>query len=529
MPRGIARQKPFEFFVNSTGVNQDDGILRLTPASAVNIENMHPNKTGEYTTHNGGYIEFSDEIAGGSALEGLKLYRDDTGDTAFLAVSNGSIYNINTSTGAVTSTITSSNTAGNIVDFAPFKGSMYFAEKSMTPEFWTGSGSSSPVAAFPIVIGSDTYDYPSLIATHANRTIYGNFHYGTPYPSHLAIFDDLDPTTLTSGVNDTDGAIIQVNPGDGDPLTALKSKYVPSLGESILICFKAGSVWALTGTTPSTFSIQSINQSWGCLNPKCAVDLGQDIVFMDKNNVYSLTTAAASGTLQPETLGAKRVQETLKTMNLTATDSAFVVHLPFRFEVWFCIPTGASTVPDTILVYNYKHKDINEAKWVIRTGMSATCGAVLDASLYTGDDEGFINNWFSTSTYKETGYGWEYHIPFYDFEARGQYKRIVELYAHFRVRRETTITFQYNWKIGGNNTQKTLSRVLGGSLTSYGTAVYGTDSYSTQDDIRVVQIPIRGNGALLDLKLSGTTDVVGLDFLGVSGVVEYGDFIKRWN
>jgi hypothetical protein len=97
------------------------------------------------------------------------------------------------------------------------------------------------------------------------------------------------------------------------------------------------------------------------------------------------------------------------------------------------------------------------------------------------------------------------------------------------VRRETTITFQYAWSIGGNNTSKTLSKTLSGSLVSYGTAVYGTDSYSTQDEIRVIPVPIKGNGALFELKLSGTNDVVGVDFLGVSGVVEYGDFIKRYN
>lgn len=529
MPRGVARQKPFEFFLNNQGVNQDDGILRLTPAAALNIENMHPDKTGEYTSHNGGYSEFSDEIESGATVEGLKLYRGDDGATAFLAVANGKIIEINSSTGAVTGTISTNNTSGNLVNFAPFKGSMYFAEKTMTPEFWTGSGASSPVAGFPITLGADTYDYPSLAATHANRTIYGNFHYGTLYPSHIAIFDDLDPTTITIGVNDTNGAIIQVNPGDGDYLTALKSKYVPSLGQSILICFKSSSIWALVGTTPATFEVQSINPSWGCLNSNCAVDVGQDIVFMDKNNIYSLTTAAASGTLQHQTLGSQKVQDTLKTMNLGATNKAWVVHQPFRFEVWFGIPTGASSEVDTILVYNYKHKDKNEAKWVIRTGMSATCAEVFNAGLYTGDEDGFINNWFRSSQYKVVGYGWEYHLPFYDFDARSQYKRIIECYGHFKVRRQTTFTFTYNWKIGGNNTTKTVTRTLPGSSAVYGAAVFGTDSYATQDEIRVVPIPVLGNGALFDLKVSGTNGVVGSDFLGVSGVVEYGDFIKRYN
>jgi hypothetical protein len=318
MPRGVARQKPFEFFVNSKGVNQDDGVLRLTPASAENIENMHPGKTGEYTTHNVGYDEFSDEIESGAALEGLFLFQDDDGTTAFVAVANGKIKEINSGTGAVDGTISTSNTSGNLVDFAPFKGSLYIVEEGMSPEVWTGPGTSaSSASGVPITVGADTYDNPSLVGTHANRLIYGNFNGSTKYPSHLAIFDDLDPTTITIGSNDTNGAIIQINPGDGDPLTALKSKYIPSLSESILICFKKNSTWALSGTTPDTFKVDTVNSSWGCLNPRCAVDFGQDIAFMDKKNIYSLTTAAASGTLQPEALGSMKVQETLQEMNLT--------------------------------------------------------------------------------------------------------------------------------------------------------------------------------------------------------------------
>ena len=530
MPTGVARQKTFEFFVNSKGINENDGILRLTPESAVSIINMHPTKTGEFTTHNCGYSEFSDQLESGADIDGVALFKSDSGATSFMVATNGKVLDVNTSTGALTGTITSANTAGEIVTFAPFKGSMYFAEETMEPNVWSGSGASSTASGFPKTIGSDTYSKPSLVATHANRVIYGNFNGSTKYPSHLLIYDDLDPTTITTATtNDTNGAVIQINPGDGDALTALKSKFVPALGESILICFKSASVWALTGTTPTTFAVLSINPSWGCLNSRCAVDLGQDIVFMGRNNIYSLTTAAASGTLQPETLGSKMVQETLSTLNLSAADKAYAVHLPFRHEVWFGIPTGASTTVDTILVYNYRHKDINEPKWIIRKNMDATCGVVKDADFYTGDGSGYLNVWFGSSKYKEVAYPWEYHIPFYDFGQRGQYKRIVELFAHFRVRRETTITFEYSWKIGGNNTRRTTDRTLSGSLVVYGTAVYGTSQYSTSDAIRVIKIPVVGNGALFDLTLTGTNGDVGLDFIGVSGVAEYGDFIKRYN
>lgn len=532
MPRSAKRDRPFEFFLNQKGVNENDGIFRMDPNAAEYIQNMHPTKTGEYSSHAQGNENHSSELESGARVDAIFTYKDDDGTFYFPTAVNGKVLNINPGTGANDGTVTTSNSAGNLVDFETFKGNLYIAEESMEPEIWTGTGTATPSTAIPATVGSDTYSKPTLVTRYENRLVYGNFYGSTKYPSHIAILDDLASDTLTTATtNDTDGAIIQVSPGDGQELTALISKYLPGSNSVVLLCFKEASIWALSGNTPTTFQISQVNQSFGCLNHNCVVEVGSDIFFIDQNNIYSLTTAFQSGTLQPDVAGSQRVQETLKDMNISqAKEKAWAVHLKGRQEVWFGIPTGSSTEVDTIVVYNYRNKQEGSDPWIIRKGMSATCATVFEEVLYSGTNVGYVRKWFSASQYAGVGMSWIYRLPFYDFESRGQYKRIHELYCHLRVRATTQITVKTTWMIGGNETTKTLPYTISSNAgATWGSFTWGSGYWGGGSDVVVKKIKVFGDGALCQLEVSGTTTTVGVDFLGWSGVVNFGDWIRRYN
>lgn len=525
--------KPFAFTVNVEGTNKEDGVFRIQPSSAELIQNLHPNKAGEYTAYNQGNIDYSPQLESGARIDSLGSFTNDSGSAYFVCATNGKVLNINISTGANDGTITTSNTPNYPVDFQAFKGSLYIVEKSMDPEKWTGSGSATSASGWPIVVGGDTYEKPSMVEAYANRLVFGNFNGSTKFPSHIAISNDLSPETFTLSPTSTatNGAVVQISPGDGQHLRAMRSIYIPSEANSYLILFKDKSIYAFTGNSPETFNLSIVSSSFGALNNNCVATVGSDLIFIDRQNIYSLSGATQSGTLQPVAIGSEKVQDILSTLNQGSSDKAWVMHIPSKYEVWFGIPTGSSTEVNTILVYNYrKAEKEGQHVWIVRTGMSATCATEYMGTLYTGNTTGYMQKWFTKSNYNGTGYNWIYRYPFYNFGTEAQNKRIVECFGYFLIRKNTTVNVRVTWRLGGNNITKTFTRTLvmnEGSL--YGTARYGAAVYGTPGGLlKKIKLPIVGNGEQVQIEISGTTDTLGPTFLGIGGLVEFGGYSRSY-
>lgn len=529
MPRRSSSTKPFAFFFNHEGLDDTDGEFIAQPSAADAIVNMHRAKRGEWSAYNQGYGNLGSALESGARIDSLAQYKSAAGDSYLLAAVNGKIKSLNTTTGAVLSELSTAFTTEDIVDFETFKGSVYAVSNGLVPQKWAGAGSMSAAGGWPVTNGAESYTNPTLVEQHANRLVFSG---DSDYGSHVIISNDLAPETftLTPVSTDINGAIIQVAPGDGENVTCMRSIDLPALGVQSLLIWKDKSVYALDGRTPATFSLRIVNKYSGCLNNRCAVQVGTDFVFLDEHNVYSLTTATQSGTLQPKAIGSRNVQNVLRGLNVAAKDKCWGVYLKDRDEVWFGICTGSNTEVDTILVYSLPRDEQEVNNWSIRNGFPSapTCALLFDKTLFTGAANGFVNKWFSSSTYAGTGINYTYRYPFYNFNSEAQGKRIIELYAWFLLIGPETVSFKTEWRNGGNNNQKTIAKTISQATGDavYGAApgagVYGTSYFSTAQGILVKQkLPVYGNGDQLQLTMSGTTGNTGPQFLGFSGLVDF--------
>lgn len=536
MPRKAKKQKPFNFFQNFGGIDEDSGVFTIQPSAAELIQNLHVDKYGQFTSHDQGASDFGGAYESGNRIDSIHSYKTDTGSDFIIIGTNDKFIRIDPTNGVSSGTINSSKTAAKPGDVQNFKGDAYLVEETMVPEVWTGTGSSTAVSGIPLTVGSDVYDKPSLVETYANRLVYANFHGTTKYPSHIAISDDLAPDTFTIGTNTTDAAVIQVNPGDGEELTALKTVYVPALDQNYLLCFKEDSVYAVSGTTPNPsgdlFQVIKINGSYGAVNNRSVVEVGADIYFIGNKNIYSLATSTQSGNLQPNVLGNAMVAETLRDMNVTQKSKCWAVHLPFREEVWFGIPTGSATEVDKVLVYKYDSDNQKQPLWTVRTGMDITAAHVYEGTLYTGTSDSHLDTWFNHSQYDGTGYNWVYRYPYFDFGTANQYKRITDLDLYFKLRANQTVTVKTKWRMGGNDIQKSYSKTITvPSDTTWDNFNWDEASWASESGgtLKRIRIPVIGNGEQFQLEVSGTTASTGITFLGAKGIVEFGDFIRRYN
>lgn len=528
--------KPFIFFTNNKGVDQYSGVMLIDPTSADKLENMHSSSIGQWSSYNQGFSHLTTQLESGATVDSMGWFTTDSGVDHTLAVVNGKVYPFDPATGALSATISSSFVAGERVDFETFKGTVYACSKSLTTQKWSGSGSMAGTSLFPLTVGSNVFDKPTIVEKFNNRLCYANFNGTTVFPSHIAVTDDTTSEGMTlTGTNDANGLVAQVAPGDGQSITAIKSLLLPISNTTILVIFKDRSIYALGGNTFNTFQVYTLNNNYGCLNNRCVVQVGQNLMFMDLNNIYNLTTLEQNGTVQPKVIGSIQVQNTLATLNLSAKDAAWVQHFPQRREVWFAIPTGSNTVADTIIVYHYDQNSEGDIQntWSTKTigfgtGESyGACPLLYKTTFLTGDTAGFINTWFNTSTYNGVSVNWTYRYPYYNFGSQLTNKQLRECYAWFLASAEASLTFTAEWRGGGNNTKKSIPITLnsGGTTSLWGSSFYDIGTYSDGLVLRAVKIPVIGNGQQLRITLQGS---VGVVFLGLSGLVEYGKVNRNY-
>jgi hypothetical protein len=519
--RGI---KPVEYFVNLGGMVEDEGQMIQLPSTAEYIQNMHPSKSGQYTTYNQGNEDFSVELEGGVGIDCVTSFTPDTGNKYFAVGVNGKVLNINTGTGANDGTITTSNTAGNRVRFQTYQNQLYMVEKTMSPEYWDGT-TLTTMTTFPLTNGTEVYERPELVARYKNRMVFARFSGSNNYKSHVVVLDEGDLDTLTIGSNDSDGGVFPVSQGDSQELTAMYRWYLPAQNSESLVLLKDSSVHILTGSTPATFQLNALNEQYGALNQECVVQIGSDLIFMGSEDIYSLTTATNDGSIQPSTMNSQRVRDTLNTLNLSQKDKCYANHIPSRYEVWFWIPTGASTTPDTALIYNYRNRHKGQDEWIIRSGFNATCGMVYDSKLYTGTSTGYIQKWFDATGYDGVGANWVYRFPWYSFGSQSQVKRILTAWLYLNVRVDELITVTTRWKYDGNEITKTISKTISGeSGAVWDGALWDNFNWSSGEGKSArVYFPVKGNGEMFQLELSGTTASLGPELLGARFKVLFGD------
>lgn len=533
----MGRRKTFKLFFNTQGVDQRRGEFFIDPTAAVDIQNMHVEKLGQWSAYLQGYSHLSTTpLESGAAVDSLGEYKTEAGEQYFLAVVNGKVKSMDIETGDVIEDVKTGLTVGEKVDFLTTQGSCYFVSSSIVPQKWQGSGVSTDSGGFPFVSGGKTYSQPSIIERHNNRTVYLDFSGDSPSQgSDVVISNDLDPETIDLSLTPTtNGAVIQVSAGDGQKITGAKTIPIPSSedNKTALLIFKERSVYLLGGYFNDEFLVKHINSDAGCLNNNCIVQVGSDVIFLGENNVYSFTTALQAGTLQPRAIGSENVIEALRSMNLTFKHLAWGIHLPWRNEVWFGFPSNAATVVDKIIVYRYPDPatEGESPAFSIKNNLNHPSAVVVENEFYTGTDEGYLGHWFTSSGHGTSAVNWSFKYPFYDFGDFEVNKTLHGLKAYFLARAEEVITITTEWRGGSGTQRQVINKTIQfpSNIGVYGdtsppAAVYGESIYGTGAVLAMVPLKPIGIGQQLQIKVNGSSLDTGVIFLGVSGEVEYLD------
>lgn len=536
--RGIRPNIRFRGLVrNISGVREDRAERYMSPDEAVEIINMHSEAEGSWTAHNVGYEnQNATAYQSGSSFQGLHWYTEPDGTDHLVGAINGKFTEYNESSYAETELNASAVFAtDSLVDFQTFQGLVFACDGSANPRTYDGT-SESAAGGWPV---DSSYNNPKYLEVHNGRLAFANLQNNTS----LVVFSDIgDGESFTTGGGAASNyAAIQIDNGNGQAITGLKSVYIPQTNDTYLLVAKERSLYAITGRSAvvsdaDAFAVIKVNDTYGCVNNQSMVQVGNDVIMLGELpgggfGFISYSTALQNGTLQPVLLGSDRISKTLGGISRSALSKCYGVHLPARREVIFGIPTGGSSTVNKWVVYKYPSAQDEVAKWSVRTGITHPAGLVYKNKVYFGTTNGYLSDWFTSSTYDGTTINWEYEYPYVDLGGEGQHKRIPTVFGHFKASINTSATLSSKWLGGGNNNSRGVSKNLSAqsSAAVYNTAIYGTDRYGAQVE-RKVPFKTYGNGERVKFTVRGnTTTAGGPEFLGLTYFIEFGGTSHAYN
>jgi hypothetical protein len=161
------------------------------------------------------------------------------------------------------------------------------------------------------------------------------------------------------------------------------------LADAIYV-FKNSSIWKLikTGVASNPYRVVNVHRNIGAINHKSIV-LGEDqagqpaLYFLSRRGAYRIATAGL------EYLGAD-VETEWRDVHLDAAQAvAHGVHHHLKHQVWWWVATGASDVPDSLMVYDTMRGVSTEAGgrggWMIYDGLitNGYCSVMYSKELGT--------------------------------------------------------------------------------------------------------------------------------------------------
>lgn len=489
--------KTIRFFNNTDGMNLRSNDLTLANGEAEEITNLHATSRGSWSSSNIGYVDLNDTaLAGGANVHALYEYIPLSGLPLMVAGVGTRLYTFEPSLGTATEIVT--GLAGQRMNFVTFKGLLIGCNGTDQPKKWDGLNPVTDLAGWaPTMPGLVTPGKPSISEIFVNRLVFSGDNNN---PSMLYISELENPENFTPATGATSAGAIQVSPGDGERITALKTLYLPATNEEVLLVFKERSTYLLTGNDADTFALQKISDEFGAVSHQSVVLVGNEIMFLSQEGVTALSTATEQGNLTTGFL-SDRIRPQLDSLNRNLLPGTFAVHLRSRQEIWWFVPDGSASQNQTVLIYNY---GVNRA-WSKRTGIIASSGLVMDGRLYTGSYTGIIQQQLRGNSYNGQPIAWTYRTGFNDLDSPRTRKRIkdIELFVKQISNVDITVNMYWDFRRGSSHRQtRVLSVIPDGSSSVYNVARYGQDYFNLSGSSVFKFIPA-GSGRYFQLELTG--------------------------
>lgn len=255
-----------------------------------------------------------------------------------------------------------------------------FDDANSTPKKWTGTGSASTLGGSPLNF--------AFGVEHKGRL----FCAGRPgAPSTLYYSAAFNHESQLDGTN-----AILVGTNDGSGITGLASY------KNALVIFKGpkrGSIYVLSGDSPSNFSLAKLRDNCGSAVWQNSIfQFQDDLGFVAADgSIQRLSATAAFGSFQLGHLSRDISRYLNANLVRTQLKKCWAVNWETRGVVLFTLPVNASTYPNTMLLLDYRFGDVPRfATWPAYAGVCNTAHLATDETdnsrqiVLLGGNDGYL-------------------------------------------------------------------------------------------------------------------------------------------
>ncbi len=498
------------FHNNTGGINMNAALGSMQDNEAETIVNMHLTQNGAWSTKDIGYrLLNSNPLNDAAQVNGITQYQDAAGTVHTVVFAGSRAYRFNLEDGTFTEIgagFGDTDTVSSVV----FKDQLIMCSRSLPPMKWQG-GAMSALAGWPPTIAGVTVGSPTLSEVFTNRLVLAG---DSLNPSMLYISELENPNSFTPSSGPLSAGAIQISPGDGDQITGLKTLYLPMQNEEVLVIFKARAIYLLLGHDADAFTVQKLSGAIGAVSGRTVVQLGNDLLFLSENGISTITTVTLEGNIASATLSEK-LTPLINTFNKGLMPQAFAVHLPERQEVWWWVAQDGATSLTTVLVYNYS---TGRGIWSLRANLPATCAMTVNGGLYTGTNNGMVQQQLYGNSYNGQAIQWTYRTPFYALGNPRQTKRIREIEICMTQYADAPLTLTGAWDNARSvrlRRQRNLTVFHTPEVSLYDTAIYGQNTYD-EPGITRRRVAMEGAGQTFQMELGGAQTTMPIEIQGWS-------------
>ena len=318
----------------------------LNESQAESLKDLDTEKNGILKSRRG-FHRFADLIASTTPNQTNTqaiAYLDTDAKESLVAFVNSNIYGVDSSGTVTTIGAAKVNSTTAQVNHCQVADKLFYASHVTNDRVgqvkWTGS-------AWAV---TEVPDGP----TNSKYLVNNNFRIFAVQPSDNQVYvSDILPDSSSGTVFPAANAL---KVGLGDPITGLASW----VGFNVVVFCKnscyvvdTGGVPAASGTAPKTsdYTIRTISATTGCVSHGSIAQVGEDLFFLSRTGVRSIRRTMEENMVASDVgVISYPIQDVIDEINWAAVENATSVFWNNRYLL--SVPTGASTVNDTTIVYN---------------------------------------------------------------------------------------------------------------------------------------------------------------------------------
>lgn len=492
---------------------EDNSLLALDPNASLGAgfttvktefrdqRNFAPlNRGGLSLTH--GYESFR-TIGPTAPVKGIFRYTKSNGTSYLLAACNGQVYDITSSSTAISGLTVSS---ANYPDFETALDTLIVCDGAASaPKTWDGTTVSTLVGTPP--------------AGAQQAIFYKNRLWVWSKTSNQSLVYYSDAGTISTGYASN---FVQCDINDGQVITGVRPFFIAGEFEPVLVIGKGSAAGVMTGdgTASSPFAYARISQDLGVPNFRAMVAYENDIAFLTPRGIASFVNSSKNENIKRVFL-TQNLDRLFTPYSATSLLDAHSWHDWRNKRIGFALRHDSGAYPNRIYYWDYQ-----SALWYYQDGFNITCAFTdTDGTVYFGDDTGkvykynpnlYTYNGSSTSATLQTGY--------MDFFSSEGLKRINYASISARPKGAGTVSIScsldFGDKIGSTHTLN-----FSNAAYTWDGGVWASDAgneYRWGDDvIQNIKFFPKGVFKNIQFTINATGCTAGLDLFEFNFEVEY--------